>query len=190
MRKEIKNEEKAYFAGLFDGEGTTRISKSEGKTSACNVTVSYRLSVQFSLTYKLVLIRMQKLFGGNITTVDMEKQRNSKSILKLREAGYYSQEKWKQSYKYYISGRDALYFLKVIEPFCDEKRPQVVLAIQYEQGRKPNAGSCGRNKYETDRCEFFYQELMRLKHEQPSEDNNEVDFEDDQQTLFCFEAEP
>ncbi len=186
---EIAKEDRAYFAGLFDGEGSVGIQKSEHKTPAGNTTVGYSLRVHFSLTYKPVLIRMQKLFGGNIHTTNMEKRKNNKSVKKLAATNYYSSEKWKQLYIYYLNSRDALYFLKVIEPFCDEKRPQVLLAIQYEQGKRSHAGSYGRSERETERCGFFYQELKRLKHEQPDEYNIETDFEDNQQSLFSFEVE-
>ena len=182
--KEISKEDRAYFAGLLDGEGCISICKSKGKTKS----IKYCLSINFGITYKHVLLEMKALFGGGITISNMKKRLNNESFKKAVVAGI-SSGKRKQSYNYYISGRDALYFLKVIEPFCREKKEQVALGIRYEQGKRPSACSSGRSERETERCEFFYQELQRMKHEQSDEIDNEVDFEDEQQKLFYFEVE-
>ena len=154
---EIKEIDKAYFAGLFDGEGTVRIFKN------CNKKyIGYSLRVSFDVTYKSVLLRLQKLFSGNICIKDMEKRKNCKSIKKSVFSGC-SLLYLKQVYAYTISGKDALYFLKLIEPYCDEKKQQVIIGIKFEEGRQPRAGGVGRNDLETERCEFFYKELQRLK---------------------------
>lgn len=181
---DIKETDRAYFAGLFDGEGSVILDKFRKETNT-----GYSLRVAFQITYKSVLVRMQKLFGGNIHIPNMEKRKNYPSVKKLTTV--YSPDNWKQLYHYQLNGKDALYFLKVIEPFCDEKKPQASLAIRYEEGKRPNTGASKRSKHETDRCEFFHQELKRLKKEQPSEDEleNETDFEDDQQNLFSFVSE-
>lgn len=183
---EIKTEDRAYFAGLLDGEGSISITKGIHKNGG---SISYAFKVGFGLTYKTVLLEMQKLFGGNIYTRDMEKTKNSNSVKRLVKVGGALPEGWKQQYYYTINGRDALYFLKVVEPFCREKKEQAALGIRYEQGRRPRAGNYGRSDSETKRCEFFYRELQRLKHEELiGEDEN--DFEDEQQNLFSFEVEP
>ena len=181
---DIKETDRAYFAGLFDGEGTVAIYKHIRGTQ-----ISYSFDVSFGISYESVLIRMQKCFGGNIYKKNMEKLKNCLSIKKLIAINYYSPDKRKQIYHYILSGRDALYFLKVIEPFCDEKKQQVSLGIRYEQGKRESRN--GRSKHETERCEFFYQELRRLKKEQPSNDEleNETDFEDEQQDIFSFVSE-
>lgn len=187
MVKEVNNENRAYFAGLLDGEGCIRIHKSKSGKSIC-----YCLKVQFNVTYKNILLEMQKLFGGNIYEKDMSKGINCKSsqVRILNERA--SPENWKQGYLYEISGRDALYFLKLTEPFCREKKEQAALGIRYEEGKRPFAGSYGRSDSETKRCEFFYKELQRLKHEKQEdilESCIENDFKDEQQNLFSFVEE-
>lgn len=162
MIKDITIENRAYFAGLFDGEGTVRISKH--KTSKTD-SVSYGLEVSFGITYKNVLIEMKEFFYGTIYKEDMKKVFNCISNQKRMSVEHSSPEKWKQIYRYKLHGRDALYFLKVIEPFCREKKRQAALGIRYEEGRRPFAGSYGRSESETNRCEFFYKELMKMKHE-------------------------
>ena len=190
MIKEILEKDRAYFAGLFDGEGTVRITKGIHKNKNGNNNTHYSLHVSFDLTYKPVLLRMQMYFGGNVQAKNMDKLRNNPSALKAAAAGITSPEKWKREYLYYLSGRDALYFLKVIKPFSDEKQQQVELAIQYEEGRRTHTNS-GRSNHETERCEFYHQELMRLKHVDCSGENNEIPFgfEDEQQSIFEFVEE-
>lgn len=185
MIKEIPEKDRAYFAGLFDGEGTVRIYKHIRKDG--NGNAEYGLRVSFGLTYKPVLLRMQKYFSGNVHTVNKDTMENTPSALKGSAAGTISPEKWKQRYDYYLTGRDALYFLKVIKPFCDEKQQQAELAIQFEQGRRDGRGT-GRSDRETERCEFYYQEIMKLKYIEYSEENNEISlgFEDEQQSIFKF----
>jgi len=182
MTEIIKDTDRSYFAGLFDGEGTVLINKT--KTS---ISFGYNLRVQFSLTYKSVLLRMQKCFGGNIHTKDMNKVKNAPAIINRTDI---TPDKWKQAYNYTLSSRDALYFLKIIEPFCDEKKQQVSLGIRFEQGKRSCTGGNhgGRSKHEIERCEFFRKELQRLKHEQPNEDETETeyDFVDQQPDLFSF----
>ena len=184
MIKEISEKDRAYFAGLLDGEGCILINKSVSKNY-----IGYGFYVAFDITYKKVLLEMQGLFSGNIYEKDMEKVMSCDSSRKRLESGCYLSNKQKQSYMYKLSGRDALYFLKVVEPFCREKKEQALLGIKYEQGRRTNAGRYGRSDSETERCEFFYRELQRLKHEQPDETDAEIDFIDDQQKLFSFEVE-
>lgn len=179
---DIKETDRAYFAGLFDGEACVDIHKAKNKGS-----IGYSLRVNFILTYKQVLVRMQKFFGGNIYEQNLEKRRNCLSVKNYPNS---KPENLKQTYYYGLLSRDALYFLKVIEPFCDEKKPQVSLGINFEEGKKPT-NNTGRSKHETDRCEFFYQELRRLKKEHTKEDESEyeTDFKDDQQNLFSFVEE-
>lgn len=183
--KEISNENRAYFAGLLDGEGTIVISKSIKKEP--NNSVSYGLRVRFGLTYKKILLEMQGFFGGNIHEANMNKRMNCKSTKNQVNA---SPDIWKQVYDYQISGRDALYFLKVVEPFCREKKEQAALGIRFEDGKRPFSGRHGRSESETQRCEFFYRELQRMKHEQLDEIGDNVpDFEDNQQKLVLFVEE-
>lgn len=184
MIKEISMEDKGYFAGLLDGEGCITINKSIKKNS-----IGYSFNVQFGLTYKKVLLEMQKIFGGNISEENVEKRLKCNSVQKSKKAGCSSPEEWKQKYYFRLIGRDALYFLKVVEPFCREKKEQAALGIKYEQGRRSRAGRYGRSSSETERCEFFYKELQRLKQEQSDEADNEIDFEDNQQSLFSVGAE-
>lgn len=181
--QEIKNEDRAYFAGLFDGEGTVGVSK---RTSKSTNAISYSLHIKFTITYKKVLIEMQKFFGGNIQEVDMKVKMNCNSTKRRVEFDNTSLMKWKQQYVYNLSGSDTLYFLKIIEPFCREKKQQVSLAIRFQEGRKPNPYSSGRSKSETERCELFYRELQRMKHEQEINDDK-VAFKNNQQTLSIFE---
>ena len=183
MIQNIIDTERAYFAGLFDGEGSVGIKKTK-----CNNYIGYSLRVLIGITYKPVLLKMQKFFGGNLYITHMEVLKNSTHSKKLKNYTNANPDKWKQMYMYDLSSERALYFLKIIEPFCNEKKQQVSLGIRYEQGKRHDYI---RSKRETERSEFFYQELKKLKKEQPTENEIEDknDFVDQQQDLFSFVEE-
>lgn len=134
MKGQISETEKAYFAGLFDGEGTVGIRKNnEG----------YRVEVGFGITYMPILEIMRDVFGGHITPHPKKANR-------------------KQLYEWDLGGRNAYDFLVVVRPYIHEKKPQVELAIQYCEEFGLGAG-IHRKKYEKVRQEWYYQESRRLK---------------------------
>ena len=169
----INEEEKCYFAGLFDGEGCVRILKSD--TSSGNI--SYSLLVQFNLTYEPILNKMKKLFGGNIYKTNMEKKKNSVSVKKSINSGC-STGNLKQTYDYNITGWDARCFLNNIVNFCQEKKDQVIVGIEFEEKRKNRSTS----EYETNRSEYYYLKLQSMKKDNKSIMINE--FKDNQMRIF------
>ncbi len=185
---EISETNKAYFAGLLDGEGCIYINKVQRKKE--DRGDGYSLRVDFNLTYAPVLYDMKKIFGGNVTKVDMEKTKRSPSMKKNSDSGCVNLENIKQSYLFHLSGKEAWYFLKVVEQFCREKKEQVLVAIEFFQGRRPFAGVRGRSQSETNRCEFYYKKLQELKKlSSVSECFNEDNFIDSQQKISFFEEE-
>src|SRR5229473_6023653 len=97
MKKQISEMEKAYFAGLFDGEGCVRIN---------NNTHGYNLTVSLSITYVPILEIMRSAFGGSISIKTKKRPEH------------------KQLYSWQIGGREAHNFIMSIHPYLHEKRPQ------------------------------------------------------------------
>lgn len=141
--KEIKETDKAYFAGFFDGEGTVMVAE-------------HQLVVSFGLTYVPILYKLKELFGGSICKVDMNKLANQPSNKKMTDAGFYNPER-KQMYNYRIKNKEAWIFLKMIETYCEEKKEQVRTGIEFYNGVR-----IGRPN--TERCEYYYRKLQELKH--------------------------
>lgn len=172
----ISEKDRAYFAGFLDGEGCIRINKK--RKSGGNTR--YTLTVMFSNTYASVLYELKKLFGGNVYKADMAKVRSCNSTNG-------NPENWKQSYQFHISSKEAWIFLKIIEPYCREKREQVHTGIEFFQGKRDGRDS-GLSKSQTERSEYYYKKLCELKKSSDKIDNNLLEFEDSQQTLiFCSE---
>lgn len=182
INHELNESEKGYFAGLFDGEGCVSINKSK-HISGKKTSFYYKLNVTFGITYKKVLTEMKCLFGGSLSLQDMVKQKEYKSI----KNRCLNPENWKQLYIYNISGWDARCFLKIIEPYCKEKKEQACVAIEFIEGKKPRCTS----EYETERGEFYYLKLQRLKKMIVNEDEEyikDIDFKSDQMDLVSFKS--
>lgn len=175
---EITTEQRAYFAGLLDGEGCVSVSKSYPHGD-----VTYGLRVTFNITYANVLYEMKSIFGGNIHKRDMSKRLNQPCIIKRTEHGIDNPEKWKQSYDYYLQSKEAWVFLKIIEPYCKEKREQVKTAIEFFNGNRTHTGR-KKSESQIERCEYYYKKLKELKHEKNEE--NEIEIIDNQTKINFF----
>lgn len=180
MKKEITETEKAYFAGLFDGEGCVNIHKIE--SSGYDI---YSLRVNFGLTYADILYKMKKMFGGTIHKRDVSKRLKAPYMCRAINAGLANPDNFKQTYEYEISGKEAWIFLKIIEPYCEEKKEQVNTAIEFFNGNRSHSGSIGRSKSQAERCEYYYKKLQELKHGKNSEDK-ELILTDNQTKIDLF----
>ncbi len=166
----INETDKSYFAGLLDGEGCIFIDKDKRKG------IYYNLAVSFHITYAPVLYEMKRLFGGYVREVNMEKAKNCQSV---KSTIAFNTEDWKQSYYFCIHGKEAWMFLKIIEPFCREKKDQVRIGIEFFQGYK--SGS------QLERCEYYYKKLQELKKPSEKIDNTLLlEFNDSQKTFSVY----
>ncbi len=176
--KDINKEDRAYLAGLLDGEGCITIQKSN-----INEKAYYKLLVSFGLTYAPVLYEMKKLFGGNVYKEDMEKFKICTSSIKRIESGCSNIENNKQVYRYHILSKEAWVFLKIVEPYCKEKKEQVKLGIEFFNGKTDGRNNRGLSKSQVERCEYYYNKLRELKKLVGEED---LVFNDSQQTFSLY----
>ena len=174
---EISTEQRAYFAGLLDGEGCIYIDK-----DASSGYVSYSLEIRFSMTYYNILYEMKNLFGGNINKKDMSKRSEETQTSKAIKIGFLNPNNWKQQYHYTLHSKEAWVFLKMVEPYCKEKKEQVNTGIEFFNGNRPGSGRKGRSKEQVERCEYYYKKLQELKHIKNNDDsdlklnNNQTNF--------------
>lgn len=103
---ELSEVEKAYLAGLFDGEGCI----------ACNFHSggSIVLSVRFCNTNEAAVFRMYQLFEGSFNVVKWN-PRNMKKRL------------WQWS----LGGGNCRFFLETLLPYLKIKKKQAELALAY-----------------------------------------------------------
>ena len=103
----MTNEELAYIAGIFDGEGCVSFTKCRTSSYVRVLIVNTNLEL---LEY------IQECFGGDITKMS-------------RKAG------WRQSYQWRLSWSKAIDFLVAIQPWVRIKSDQIALAFCWDHFR-------------------------------------------------------
>jgi len=115
----IPNEELAYLAGFFDGEGSIIYAKRRSQTTGgykhSNITHYYAIEVQLGQCDEYHPRLFQSYFGGSVTHV---KPLN---------------EKWHEYWAWRVASKQAYHFLKVITPYLRLKQPQAKLALDIQE---------------------------------------------------------
>jgi len=125
--KEIVEEDLAYGAGFFDGDGNIYVRKRKGKKEIWNST--YSIATSIGNTNKDVIIWLKDKFGGGI--------RNH-----IKQKDYH-----KQAYQWRISDKKSYNFLKLVYPYLILKKYQAKLSIEFYEYMKNNGKYiCGGKK--------------------------------------------
>ena len=119
----ISDTEKAYIAGLFDGEGsidfTKRKEKKKSGTYDCR-----RISMEISMTDRSVLLWLHEVLGcGTLTN----KPRKGKRVDGTK---YLMQYRWRCTF------RDAYYVCLLIWPWAHTKLPKIQQIIEHYAKQK------------------------------------------------------
>ena len=125
----IAETDKAYIAGLFDGEGsvnfTRRIEKKKKhKGEGHRLSNSMRISMEISMTDKSVLIWLHEVLGVGTLT---DKPRKG-----LRKNG----TKYLMQYRWRCTFRDAYYVCCLIWPWAHTKLPKIQKIIEHYASKK------------------------------------------------------
>ena len=119
----INDTDKAYIAGLFDGEGsvefTTRTEKTTKGTYSCR-----RISMEISMTDQSVLMWLHEVLGVGTLT---KKPRKG-----LRKNG----TKYLMQYRWRCTFRDAYYVCLLIWPWSHTKLPKIQKIIEHYADKK------------------------------------------------------
>lgn len=127
---------KAYFAGLFDGEGCVLIQK--------NGIASYGIQVRIEMIDIEPLIVMHNEWGGSLHIIDHKK------------------ENWRLTQRIVLSSKDGKKFMEDILPYTMIKTRQIKLALRFlreckgKLGQKPSDELVGRRM-------FYKNKLSHLK---------------------------
>ena len=156
--KEIKQ---GYITGFFDAEGNIDIKK------------DYILSVLINQTHKEVLERINKKFKMPSGIQIHSKEGYDKN-------GYHHKDAW----RWRLFSNDAISFLKYIQIYSIEKRPQIELAIKYQETMTSHKNSRSGGMFrlsqtEIEQREWFKKEINDLKYIKTDEQslrnhNNEI----------------
>ena len=129
----IAETDRAYIAGLFDGEGSIHFKrgpekKKKHKGKGHRISNSLRLSMEITMTDESVLIWLHEVLG--VGTL------NKKPRKGLRKDGtkYLMQYRWRATF------RDAYYVCCLIWPFAHTKLPKIQQVIEHytKQALKSN----------------------------------------------------
>ena len=127
----ITNEQAAYIAGLFDGEGSIYFAKrpekkKKHKGDGYRTSISQRISMEVTMTDKSVIKWIHEVLG--VGTV-VKKPRKG-----LRKDGtkYLMQWKWRCTF------RDAFYVCCILWPHAHTKLPKIQQIIDHYSGKLMN----------------------------------------------------
>ena len=127
----ITNEQAAYIAGLFDGEGSIYFAKrpekkKKHKGPGYRTSISQRISMEITMTDKSVLKWVHEVLG--VGTL------NKKPRKGLRKDG----TKYLMQYKWRCTFRDAFYVCCVLWPHAHTKLPKIQQIIDHYSGKLMN----------------------------------------------------
>lgn len=138
----MKDLEKAWLAGIVDGEGSIFIMKQKRKDRERDTNYILRMSVQS--TDPFMAVECSKLAGGPVITEQFDKRPNNSDTLK-----------WE------LSGKRACFVLEQILPYMRVKHKQAQLAIDFQKTTKKHWKHMPQADYETQ--EKFYCALKQAK---------------------------
>ena len=157
----IEEIKKGYITGFYDAEGMVSIEK------------TYNLVVLINQSYKPVLERIDREFKSPYGITVHSKEGHDKR-------GTHNKNAW----RWRLNSDDAIPFLKYILQYSIEKRPQIELAIKYQEtitSHKNSRRGCmfRLSQTEIEQREWFKKEIEKLKDERPDERtlknyNNEI----------------
>jgi len=127
----ITNEQAAYIAGLFDGEGSIYFAKrperkKKHKGDGFRYSNSQRISMEITMTDKSVLKWVHEVLGVGTF--------NKKPRKGLRKDG----TKFLMQYKWRCTFRDAFYVCCILWPHAHTKLPKIQQIIDHYSGKLMN----------------------------------------------------
>ena len=120
----IPDTDKAYIAGLFDGEGSIHFKrgpekKKKHKGKGYRISNSIRISMEIAMTDQSVLIWLHEVLGVG-TLINKPRKGRRKDGTK-----YLMQYRWRCTF------RDAYYVCRLIWPFAHTKLPKIQQVIDH-----------------------------------------------------------
>jgi hypothetical protein len=141
-----ENEQLAYLAGFFDGEGCIHISATKPERGTKGWSPRYTLTVSASNTRPIALELLRTRFGG------CYKQHNNHRFIGRKPC-------WSWS----CSSRQAEKALKAMLPYMKIKRVEAELALEYMAVLQVSKTKRRVSKEELEKREGYRLNLMQLK---------------------------
>ena len=127
----IHDTDKAYIAGLFDGEGSINFTrrpekKKKHKGKGYRISNSMRISMEIAMTDKSVLIWLHEVLNVGTLTDKPRKGRRKDGT------------KYLMQYRWRCTFRDAYHVCCLIWPFAHTKLPKIQQIIEHYSKQKSN----------------------------------------------------
>lgn len=119
---QLTETEKAYIAGLIDGEGCFNVSKQSHPRARKGFKITCRLLV-VNTDASMMLWLLKTIGAGSIYT-------NEKIF----------NPKWKPVHRYYINGQQAVELTRLIVPYLQIKKKQAELLLSFPANYKNRCG--------------------------------------------------
>ncbi len=141
----LQETDKAYLAGLIDGEGSIYIGKSKPNNLAGTKNPTYRLSLDITSTYYPIIKYLVDLYGGWVHYREGKGRKNS----------------WASQWQ----GQRVCEILEFVFPYLIIKREEALVAINYQKGRVNGwcRGMKGQTPEDLIRHEVYRIKLQELK---------------------------
>ena len=125
----IPDTDKAYIAGLFDGEGSVFFKratekKKKHKGKGYRISNSLRLSMEITMTDRSVLLWVHEVLGVGTLT---DKPRKGRRVDGTK---YLMQYRWRCTF------RDAYYVCRLLWPYAHTKLPKIQQVIEHYADQK------------------------------------------------------
>ena len=136
----VPETDRAYIAGLFDGEGSIHFKrapeeKKKHKGKGYRISISQRISMEITMTDQSVIRWVHEILGCGTV---VKKPRKG-----LRKDG----TKYLMQYKWRCTFRDAYYVCCLIWPWAHTKLPKINQIIEHYQGQIMNGKVVSLNEY-------------------------------------------
>jgi len=132
----VSDVDKAYIAGLFDGEGSIHFKRKPEKKRSGTYDCM-RISMEISMTDRSVLIWVHEVLG--VGTLN-KKPRKGKRV---DGSNYLMQYRWRCTF------RDAFYVCCLLWPFAHTKLHKIQQVIEHYTNEKINCEVIDLNGYKT-----------------------------------------
>ena len=119
----IPETERAYIAGLFDGEGCVSYKQYNRKRAHNKKAYpTWQIRLEIAMTDKSVLVWLNEILGVGTVGEKRYKTKYTKG--------------WKRQWRWRCSHRDAFYVCCLIRPWTHVKLPEIQKIIQHYSERK------------------------------------------------------
>ena len=136
----------AWAAGIFDGEGCINISKQKPCNGMKNP--SYVLRIQIAMCHKKTVYKLLEIFPeGKVYAIERRKHHPN----------------YKDQWRFAIQSHNCKNFLTKILPYSVTKLDQLNLGLEYLQLPKGNVGGKPMPTELVEKRELYYQQMKDLK---------------------------